>query len=175
MNRSRSSCQGCQIWKSWKWIVASWSCLSNQSLRKQSGKVIHDYHQPRPNTINIMISKYLSSGKQTYKLWNSTSSGWSILLLFWVFAQWGRPRTSFTQISYAPKALDRSLAAYLRCDLKANVFVYSCNCRAYLWKQLRTYAVFFALIFMKRTFERLCEITCCRYSWQVAQKITPQK
>ena len=27
-----------------------------------------------------------------------------------------------SQISYAPKALDRSLAAYLRCDLKANVF-----------------------------------------------------
>ena len=87
----------------------------------------------------------------------------------------GRPDDQKTQISYAPKALDRSLAAYLRCDLKANVFVYSCNCRAYLWKQLRTYAVFFVLIFIKRTFERLCEITCCRYCWQVAQKITPQK
>ena len=80
------------------------------------------------------------------------------------------------QISYAPKALDRSLAAYLRCDLKANVFVYSCNCRAYLWKQLRTYAGFFRVDFHKaHTFERLCEITCCRYCWQVAQKITPQK
>ena len=31
-------------------------------------------------------------------------------------------QASQAQISYAPKALDRSLAAYLRCDLKANVF-----------------------------------------------------
>ena len=44
----------------------------------------------------------------------------------------GRSYCETAQISYAPKALDRSLAAYLRCDLKANVFVYPCNCCAYL-------------------------------------------
>ena len=70
------------------------------------------------------------------------------LPLWWLW----RTSDCITQISYAPKALDRSLAAYLRCDLKANVFVYSCDCRAYLWKRLRTYAVFIALIFIKRTF-----------------------
>ena len=53
------------------------------------------------------------------------------------------------QISYAPKALDRSLAAYLRCDLKANVFCLPLRLSRVLWKQLRTYAVFIALIFHK--------------------------
>ena len=48
----------------------------------------------------------------------------------------GRYCCRVTQISYAPKALDRSLAAYLRCDLKANVFVYSCDCRAYFVKAI---------------------------------------
>ena len=57
-----------------------------------------------------------------------------------------------TQISYAPKALDRSLAAYLRCDLKANVFCLLLRLSRVLWKQLRTYAVFIALIFINRTF-----------------------
>ena len=39
-----------------------------------------------------------------------------------IFAFGRLQKWRLTQISYAPKALDRSLAAYLRCDLKANVF-----------------------------------------------------
>ena len=60
----------------------------------------------------------------------------------------GRYCCRVTQISYAPKALDRSLAAYLRCDLKANVFVYSCLPRVFV-KTITHVRSFFRVNFHK--------------------------